>query len=417
MDKKPLSLFESAQAQLDEVADILDLEPDIHAILRKPMRELQVSIPVKMDDGQTKVFTGFRVQYNNARGPFKGGIRFHPDETIDTIRALAAWMTWKCAVVDAPFGGGKGGVICNPKEMSRGELERLSRGYIDAVWEFIGPDKDIPAPDVYTNPQIMAWMMDEYSKLRGCYTPEVITGKPLAVGGSLGRGDATARGGVYTMVEAAKHLELDLSAATVAIQGYGNAGSNAAILIHSMLGSKIVAVSDSKGGIYDKRGLEPRYVLKHKKETGSVINFPEAENISNDQLLELGVTILCPSALENVITKENAPRIKAKLVAALANGPIAPEADEILNHNEIFVIPDFLCNAGGVTVSYFEWVQCLDKYYWDEDEVHHRLNRNMRRAFQAVLAESLKRKVTMRLAAYIVAVAHVAEAMRLRGWV
>jgi len=417
MDKKPLSLFESAQAQLDEVADILDLEPDIHAILRKPMRELQVSIPVKMDDGQTKVFTGFRVQYNNARGPFKGGIRFHPDETIDTIRALAAWMTWKCAVVDAPFGGGKGGVICNPKEMSRGELERLSRGYIDAVWEFIGPDKDIPAPDVYTNPQIMAWMMDEYSKLRGCYTPEVITGKPLAVGGSLGRGDATARGGVYTMVEAAKHLELDLSAATVAIQGYGNAGSNAAILIHSMLGSKIVAVSDSKGGIYDKRGLEPRYVLKHKKETGSVINFPEAENISNDQLLELGVTILCPSALENVITKENAPRIKAKLVAALANGPITPEADEILNHNEIFVIPDFLCNAGGVTVSYFEWVQCLDKYYWDEDEVHHRLSRNMRRAFQAVLAESLKRKVTMRLAAYIVAVAHVAEAMRLRGWV
>ena len=417
MDKKPLSLFESTQAQLDEVASILHLEPGIHAILREPMRELQVSIPVRMDDGQTKIFKGFRVQHNNARGPFKGGIRFHPEETIDTIRALAAWMTWKCAVVDAPFGGGKGGVICNPKEMSSGELERLSRGYIDAIWEFIGPDRDIPAPDVYTNPQIMAWMMDEYSRLRGYYTPEVITGKPLAIGGSLGRADATARGGVYTIVKAAKHLDIDLSAATVAIQGYGNAGSNAAILIRSILGSEIVAVSDSKGGIYNKQGLEPRKVLHHKKETGSVVNFPEAENISNDQLLELGVTVLCPAALENAITVENAPRIKAKIVAALANGPITPEADEVLNHNGVFVIPDFLCNAGGVTVSYFEWVQCLDKYYWDEEEVHRRLSKNMTTAFQVVLAESLKRKVSMSLAAYIVAVARVAEAIRLRGWV
>jgi len=415
--RPPLGLFESAQAQLDEVAGILHLKPDVHAILRTPMRELHVSKTVKMDDGQTNVFKGFRVQYNNARGPCKGGIRFHPDETIDTIRALAAWMTWKCAVVNAPFGGGKGGVICNPKVMSSGELERLSRGYIDAIWEFIGPDRDIPAPDVYTGPQIMAWMMDEYSKLRGYYIPEVITGKPLAVGGSLGRGDATARGGVYTIIEAAKHLDIDLSSATVAIQGYGNVGSNAAILIHGMLGAKIVAVSDSKGGIYSKRGLEPRNVLKHKKETESVINFPEAENISNEQLLELGVTILCPAALENVITEENVPRIKAKVVAALANGPITPEADEILNHNGIFVIPDFLCNAGGVTVSYFEWVQSLDKYYWDEEEVHRRLSRSMLRAFQAVLAESSKRKVTMRLAAYIVAVTRVAEAMKLRGWV
>jgi len=393
------------------------LEPAIHAVLREPIRELQVSIPMKMDDGQTKVFRGFRVQHNNARGPFKGGIRFHPDETIDTIKALAMWMTWKCAVINAPFGGGKGGVICNPKEMSRGELERLSRGYIDLIWEFIGPDRDVPAPDVYTDPQTMAWMMDEYSKLRGYYIPEVITGKPLAVGGSPGRDDATSRGAVYTIIETAKHLDIDLTTATVAIQGYGNAGSNLASLLHGITGSTIVAVSDSKGGIYNNLGLEPRKVLRHKSETGSVIGFPEAENISNEQLLELGVTVLCPSALESVITEENASRIKAKMVAALANGPITPEADEILNSNGVFVIPDFLCNAGGVTVSYFEWVQCLDKYYWDEEQVHQRLSKHMRNAFQSVLAESLKRKVGMRLAAYIVAVARVAEAMRLRGWV
>ena len=416
MNQKP-TLFESVQVQLDEVADILHLEPGIHAILREPMREFQVSIPVRMDDGQTKVFKGFRVQHNNARGPFKGGIRFHPDETIDTVRALAAWMTWKCAIVDIPFGGGKGGVICNPKEMSSGELERLSRGYIDAIWEFIGPDRDIPAPDVYTTPQIMGWMMDEYSKLKGySCVPAMITGKPVAIGGSPGRGDATSRGGVYTIIEAAKHLDIDLSAATVAVQGYGNAGSNAAILLHDMLGSKIIAVSDSKGGIYNKQGLDPRQVLQHKEETGSVINFPQAENISNEQLLELGGDVLCPSALENAITKENAPRIKAKIVVALANGPITPEADEVLNQNGVFVIPDLLCNAGGVTVSYFEWVQCLNRWHWDEEEIHRRLSTNMARAFQAVLAESLKRKVSMGLAAYIVGVARVAEVMKLRGW-
>jgi len=415
--KKQVNLFESTQAQLDEVANLLHLEPNIHAALREPMRELKVSIPVKMDNGQTKVFNGFRVQHNNARGPFKGGIRFHPDETIDTIKALATLMTWKCAVVNAPFGGGKGGVICNPKEMSRSELERLSRGYIDLIWEFIGPDRDVPAPDVYTDPQTMAWMMDEYSKLRGYYIPEVITGKPLALGGSPGRDDATSRGAVYTIIETAKHLDIDLSAATVAIQGYGNAGSNLASLLHGTTGSTIVAVSDSKGGIYNNLGLEPRKVLRHKSETGSVIDFTEAENISNEQLLELEVTILCPSALESVITKENAPRIKAKIVAALANGPITPEADEILDSNGVFVIPDFLCNAGGVTVSYFEWVQCLDKYYWDEEQVHQRLSRHIKNAFQSVLTESLKRKISMRLAAYIVSVARVAEAMRLRGWV
>ncbi len=411
-----LSLFESGQAQLDKVASALGLEPGIHAILREPKKEVHTSIPVRMDNGEVKIFKGFRVQHNDARGPFKGGIRFHPDETIDVIRALAMWMTWKCAVVGVPFGGGKGGVICNPKEMSIGEKERLSRGYIDVMWEFLGHDRDVPAPDMGTDSQVMAWMMDEYSKLKGYYSPEVITGKPVAVGGSLGRADATGRGGVYTIREAAKHLGTDLSAATVAVQGYGNVGSNAAILIHDILGSKIIAVSDSKGGIYNKQGLEPRNVLQHKRETGSVISFPEAENITNAELLELEVDILCPAALENVIVEGNAPKIRAKLVAALANGPITPEADKILVDNGVFVIPDFLCNAGGVTVSYFEWVQCLDKYYWDEEEVHQRLDKHMTQAFHTVLDESLKRRVDMRLAAYIVAVGRVAEAMRLRAW-
>jgi glutamate dehydrogenase (NAD(P)+) len=417
MDNKVLTSFEITQSQLDTAAEMLHLEPGIHAILRVPMRELHVSIPVRMDGGEVKVFEGFRVQYNNARGPCKGGIRFHPEETIDTVRALAAWMTWKCAVVDIPFGGGKGGVICNPKEMSNCEVERLSRGYIDAIWEFIGPDRDIPAPDVYTNPQIMAWMMDEYSKLKGYNSPGVITGKPLALGGSAGRGDATARGGLYTIVEAARHLNVDLSAATVAVQGYGNAGANIAILANGILGSRIVAVSDSKGGIYNEHGLEPNKVLQHKTETGSVINYSEAENLSNEELLGLRVDILCPAALENIITHANASKIRARMVAELANGPTTPEADEILYDAGVFVIPDFLCNAGGVTVSYFEWVQNIYNYYWEEEEVHQRLNKKMAKAFQDVLSESLERKVNMRVAAYIVAVTRVAEAMKLRGWV
>ncbi len=411
-----LSLFESGQAQLDEVAGILNLEPGIHAILREPMRELHVSIPVRMDNGNVKVFKGFRIHYNDALGPCKGGIRFHPDETIDTIRSLAAWMTWKCAVAGIPLGGAKGGVICNTKEMSPGEVERLSRGYIDAIWQFIGPERDIPAPDVYTNPQIMAWMMDEYSKLKGFNCPGVITGKPIALGGSLGRGGATAQGAMFTIIEAAKHLNVDLAAATVAVQGYGNAGSYIAILMNDILGSKIVAVSDSKGGIYNRQGLDPHKVFQYKTQTGSVVNFADAENISDEELLELDVTVLCPSALENVITRENASKIKAKVVAALANGPITPEADEILVDKGVFVIPDFLCNAGGVIVSYFERVQNAYNYYWDEEEVHERLSKKMTKAFQDVLSESLKRKVSMRIAAYIVAVARVAEAMRLRGW-
>ena len=416
-ETEKLNPFKIAQQQLDEAAEHLKLDPATHAMLREPMRELHFLIPVRMDDGHVEVFKGFRVQYNDALGPTKGGIRFHPEETIDTVRALAAWMTWKTAVVNLPYGGGKGGVVCNPKGMSERELEQLSRGYIRALGEFIGPEKDIPAPDVYTNPQIMAWMMDEFSKLRGYNTPGVITGKPIPLGGSLGRGDATARGGIYTVREAAKHLGLDLRGAPVAVQGYGNAGYYAAKLSREYFGAKIVAVSDSKGGIYSEAGLDPDAVLEHKRESGSVVGFPGTEQITNEELLELDVALLWPAALENVITEENAPRIKARIIAEAANGPTTPEADHILHERGIFVIPDFLCNAGGVTVSYFEWVQNIYGYYWSLDEVYERLDEKMTKAFHAVLEMHKQRNVHMRLAAYLVAVQRVAEAMRLRGWV
>jgi len=408
--------FEVAQRQLDECAKILRLDPDIHAILRVPARELHVSLPVRMDDGTIHVFQGFRVQYNDARGPTKGGIRFHPDETIDTVRALAAWMTWKCALLNLPLGGAKGGVVCNPKEMSRGELERLSRAYIQAIYRFIGPDKDIPAPDVYTNPQIMAWMMDEYSKIAGKNQFGVITGKPLSLGGSAGRDDATARGGIFILREAAKEYGVDLKKATVAVQGYGNAGYHAAYLAKSLLGCKIVAISDSKGGIFTEKGLDPEQVRKHKAKTGSVINFPNTKAISNEELLELEVDILIPAALENVITEKNAPNIKAKIVAELANGPTTPEADDILYKNGVHVIPDFLCNAGGVTVSYFEMVQNFYMYYWDEKEVHQQLDKKMTTAYHSALNVSKKYNINMRQAAYVVAVERVVEAMKLRSW-
>ena len=409
--------FEVAQKQLDECARILKLDPDLHAMLRVPMRELHVSLPIRMDDGSVKIFQGFRVQYNNARGPTKGGIRFHPDETIDTVRALAAWMTWKSALLDLPLGGAKGGIICNPKEMSQGELERLSRAYIQAIHQFIGPDKDIPAPDVYTNPQIMAWMMDEYSKIAGKNQFGVITGKPLSLWGSAGRGDATARGGIYILREAAKECGVDLKKASVAVQGYGNAGYYVAYLAKSLLGCKIVAVSDSKGGIFTKEGLDPEEVRKHKDKTGSVINFPNTKAISSEDLLELEVDILIPAALENVITEKNAPNIKAKIVAELANGPTTLEADDILYKNGIHVIPDFLCNAGGVTVSYFEMVQNFYMYYWEEKEVHERLDKKMTVAYHSVVNASSKYNINMRQAAYVVAVKRVVEAMKLRGWV
>ncbi|MCX6377218.1 MAG: Glu/Leu/Phe/Val dehydrogenase [Armatimonadetes bacterium] len=409
--------FEIAQAQLDRAAKKLNLDPGVHALLREPLRELHVSLPVKMDNGIVRVFKGFRVQYNDARGPNKGGIRFHPDETIDTVRALAAWMTWKCALVYIPLGGGKGGVICNPKEMSQGELERLSRAYIDAVYHMIGPEKDIAAPDVYTNPQTMAWMMDEFSKLSGSNQPGVITGKPIALGGSHGRGDATARGGMYTVREAANHLGIDMSKATVAVQGYGNAGYYAAALVKEIFGAKVVAVSDSKGGIFLELGLDANAIQEYKTKTGSVVGFPGSKPITNEEILELDVDVLFPSALEDVITDENAGNVKAKIIGELANGPTTPEADDILYKKGNFVIPDFLCNAGGVTVSYFEWVQNIASYYWDEETVNSRLDVKMTKAFHDVLYTSLNYKVDMRTAAYIVAVQRVAEVMKLRGWV
>ncbi len=412
-----LNPFEVAQKQLDICAEKLKLNPEVHAVLREPMRVMQVSIPIRMDNGKVKTFQGFRVQYNDARGPTKGGIRFHPDETIDTVKALAAWMTWKCAIVDIPYGGGKGGIVCNPKEMSEGELERLSRGYIRAINYFIGPERDIPAPDVYTTPQIMAWMMDEYSKLKGYNVPGMITGKPIPLGGSLGRGDATARGGMYALKEAAKHLNIDLKKATVAVQGYGNAGQFAAQLVTEMFGSKVVAVSDSKGGIYNEKGLDWKAVLEHKEKTGSVIGFKGSKQITNEELLELNVDILIPAALENVITEKNAARVKAKIILELANGPTTPDADKILHRNKIFVIPDFLANAGGVTVSYFEWVQNLYGYYWTEKEVHEKLEAKMVKAFRDVIEMAEKYKVDNRTAAYMVSVNRVAEAMKLRGWV
>jgi glutamate dehydrogenase (NAD(P)+) len=409
--------FLIAQTQLAGAAEILKLDKATHEMLRWPLRELHVTLPVRMDDGTFKVFQAFRVQYNDARGPCKGGIRYHPDETIDTVRALAAWMTWKTAVVDIPLGGGKGGIICNPKELSVGELERLSRAYIRQVGRILGLEKDVPAPDVYTTPQIMAWMMDEFSFMQGYNEFGMITGKPLPLGGSAGRGDATARGGMYTVREAAKVLGVELKGAKVAIQGYGNAGYFAATLSRDLLGCVTVAASDSKGGIYKADGLDVDALKNHKEKTGSVVNFSGAKNITNDELLELPVTVLFPSAMENQIKAANAGNVKAKIVAELANGPTTPDADEILHKNGVYVIPDFLCNAGGVTVSYFEMVQNAYDYYWDLPTVQERLDKKMTAAFHAVHDMSKKYNVPNRLGAYLVSVNRVAEAMKLRGWV
>jgi glutamate dehydrogenase (NAD(P)+) len=409
--------FAIAQKQLDEAAAILGLDPATHALLREPLRELIVSIPLRMDDGSVRVYRGYRVQYNDARGACKGGLRWHPDETIDTVRALAAWMTWKTAVVDIPLGGGKGGVTCNPKELSPTEQERLARGYIRAVWKILGEETDVPAPDVYTNPQIMAWMMDEYSVIRGHMVPGMITGKPLQLGGSAGRGDATARGGIYTVREAAQVLNINLQGAKAAIQGYGNAGQFAHQLAEDILGMNVVAVSDSKGGVYRESGLDFKETVQYKQETGSVVNMPNTSPVSNAELLEIDVTVLYPSALENVLTADNAGNVRAKIVAELANGPTTPEADKILHEKGIYVIPDFLCNAGGVTVSYFELVQNAYDYYWSLEDVHQRLDAKMTAAFHSVHQMAQAKNVHNRLAAYLVAVERVAEAAKLRGWV
>jgi glutamate dehydrogenase (NAD(P)+) len=381
------------------------------------MAILQVSIPVKMDNGETKVFTGFRVHYNNARGPVKGGIRFHPEETLSTVKALSAWMTWKTAITNLPLGGAKGGVICDPKSMSAGELERLSRGYVRAIGEFIGPEIDVPAPDVYTTPQIMAWMMDEYENIVRHSAPGVITGKPLEVWGSLGRGDATAKGGMYVLREAAKTLGMDLSKAKVAIQGFGNAGQFALKLVKEMFHSNVVAISDTKGGIYSEKGLDFDKLMEHKKKTGTVQNLPGTKNITNEELLELDVDVLIPAAIENQLRADNANKVRAKVILELANGPTTPEADEIFFKRKVLVLPDFLSNAGGVTVSYFEWVQNQAGYYWTEKEVYERLDQKMTEATHAVLDAAKKYNVDPRTAAYTVSVKRVADAMKMRGWV
>jgi glutamate dehydrogenase (NAD(P)+) len=409
--------YEIVKRQVDDCAEILGLPDYIAEILKTPARQLHVSLPIKMDDGTIRVFNGFRIQHNDARGATKGGIRFHPSETVDTVKALAAWMTWKVSLLDLPLGGAKGGIICNPKELSATELERLCRAYIRAIYRFVGPETDIPAPDVYTTPQMMAWMMDEYSIISGKPQFGMITGKPLAVGGSLGRTDSTARGGMFCIREAAKALGIDLSKATVAIQGYGNAGFYAAQLAKELFGAKVVAVCDSKGGCYDKAGINAQKASDCKTETGSVCNLAKNKYISNEDLLELDVDILIPSAIENVINGKNAQNVKAKIVAELANGPTTPLADEILYQNNVHLIPDFLCNAGGVTVSYFEMVQNRYMYSWPIEEVYDKLDKKMTTAYHSVLDTSKKYNVNMRQAAYVVAVQRVVDAMKLRGWV
>jgi glutamate dehydrogenase (NAD(P)+) len=412
-----LNPFAIAQAQLDEAAAVLQLDPDMHAFLRRPMREFHFTIPVSMDDGHTQVFQAFRVQYNDARGPSKGGIRFHPDETIDTVRALAAWMTWKTAVADIPLGGAKGGVICNPREMSRGELERLSRGYMRNVARYVGLTQDVPAPDVNTNAQIMAWMLDEYELLMGHREPGVITGKPLELGGSAGRAPATALGGVITIRETGKTLGIDLEGASCAIQGYGNVGSYAHKLATELLGLKVIAVSDEFGGIFNAGGLDYDTVSAHVRETGRVPDCPGTEPISNSDLLTLDVEVLIPAAIENQLTAQNADDVRARIIAEMANGPTTPEADDVFEKKGVYVIPDFLCNAGGVTVSYFEMVQNAYQFYWDEQLVSSRLDQKMTTAFHAVHEMAQRRRVGNRIAAYLVAIDRVATAVRLRGWV
>jgi glutamate dehydrogenase (NAD(P)+) len=403
-----------AQQQFDLAAEHLNLDPGLRRVLREPRRALTVTFPVKMDDGMVRVFTGYRVQHNLGRGPAKGGIRYHQDVSIDEVKALAMWMTWKCAVVGIPFGGGKGGVIVDPKKLSLKELEALTRRFTTEISVLIGPERDIPAPDVNTTPQIMAWMMDTYSMHAGYTVPGVVTGKPISLGGSEGRNEATARGAVYTVVDAAAHLGMDLTKATVAVQGFGNAGSIAARLIRDE-GATVIAVSDTGGGILNRAGLNVDRVISWKKEHGTVAGFPGSEAISNAQLLEVECDILIPAALENQISAANAGRVKAKIVAEAANGPTTPEADAILHDMGVFIIPDILCNAGGVTVSYFEWVQDLNRDHWSEAIVNAKLKEIMDRSFGEVLAIAIREGVNMRTAAYLLAVQRVADTTGLRG--
>ena len=407
--------FETAQRQVDIVADLLHLNGGVREVLKMPKRELTVNFPVRMDDGSFRVYTGYRVQYNMARGPTKGGIRYHPQVTLDEVRALAAWMTWKCAVVNIPYGGAKGGVICDPKHMSIGELERLTRRYASEIAPIIGPEVDIPAPDVYTDSQTMAWIMDTFSMQKGYSVPGVVTGKPISIGGSEGRGEATGRGCSYVVREAAKELGLKLKGASVAIQGFGNAGSVASKILADEQGTKIVAVSDTKGGITNPDGLNPHAVDEHKRKTGSVIGFPGSKPIANEEILTMKCDVLIPAALENQLSAKNADKVQAKIVAEAANGPTLPEADTILFQKGVTVLPDILANAGGVTVSYFEWAQDLQGFFWTLDEVNQRLERVMVGSYADMRKQAKAHSVHNRTGAYLLAIQRVVDAIRIRG--
>jgi glutamate dehydrogenase (NAD(P)+) len=408
------TIFGAMLQEFDGAARILNLEPGIWKILTRPKRQITVSCPVQMDNGEIEVFTGYRVQYNITLGPAKGGIRYHPDVTLDEVTALAAWMTWKCAVAHVPFGGGKGGIVCDPTRMSRRELEALTRRYVAEIVDAIGPEKDVPAPDVNTNDQIMAWVMDTYSMHVGHTSTAVVTGKPIEMGGSLGRREATGRGVMIVTREAAKHVGIDIKRATVAVQGFGNVGSVSADLL-AKIGAKVVAVTDWKGGVYNPSGLDVSKMLEYARDKKTIDGFPCGEPLENEQLFSLDVDVLVPAALENQITVENAPAIKAKIIAEGANGPTTPEAHQLLHQRGVFVIPDILANAGGVTTSYFEWVQDRHGYFWEESEVNKRLEAKMVEAFHDVLQTALKYNVDLRTAAYIVAINRVATVTRMRG--
>ncbi|HKS66830.1 MAG TPA: Glu/Leu/Phe/Val dehydrogenase [Candidatus Acidoferrales bacterium] len=412
--REDLNPYRIAQIQFDIAAEYLKLDPGLRQVLRTPRRILEVSIPTKMDNGQVKVFTGFRVQHNVARGPAKGGIRYHPNVTLDEVKALAAWMTWKTATVNIPYGGAKGGVICDPKRMSKGELERMTRRFASEILPIIGPEQDIPAPDVYTDSQTMAWIMDTYSMTKGYSTLGVVTGKPVSLGGSEGRNEATARGCLVACEEACKVKKMNLRGASVAIQGFGNAGSIAAKLFTEKK-ARVVAISDSRGGVFNSRGIDPLKAMRYKDRSGTVVGMPGTSRISNDDLLTMKCDILIPAALENSITLNNADQIKAKIVAEAANGPTTPHADEVLARRGIMVLPDILANAGGVTVSYFEWVQDLQGFFWSEDEVKAKLETVMRRAFHEVHEMTRKHRTHMRTGAYVLAVGRVGEATLVRG--
>jgi glutamate dehydrogenase (NAD(P)+) len=412
--REDLNPYRIAQIQFDIAAEYLKLDQGLRQILRTPKRVLEVSIPTKMDNGQVKVFTGYRVQHNVARGPAKGGIRYHPAVTLDEVKALAAWMTWKTATVNIPYGGGKGGVICDPKRMTKPELERMTRRYTSEILPIIGPERDIPAPDMYTDSQTMAWIMDTYSMTKGYSTLGVVTGKPLSIGGSEGRNEATARGCLVAVEEACRVKKMSIRGASVAIQGFGNAGSLAAKLFAEKK-ARVVAISDSRGGVFNSRGIDPLKAMRYKERSGTVVGMPGTSRISNDELLALKCDILIPAALENVITLNNADQIKAKIVAEAANGPTTPHADEVLARKGIMLLPDILANAGGVTVSYFEWVQDLQSFFWSEAEVNAKLESVMRRAFHEVHESARKHRTHMRTGAYCLAVGRVADATLVRG--